>query len=191
MAATDTRVSKGGSILSRDHSKTVQLTPQCILTSAGMVADVEALHKNLLVKIRQYRMQQKRDPGVENIAQLLSTTLYSRRFMPFYAFNLLCGITKEGQGIVYGYDAIGSYGSEVYGAQGSGNSMGMTVLDNQFDGHNHLVKKLPESQEEVENTLRDILNSVAERDVYTGDNVELVVCDKNGVSRKRFPLRRD
>ena len=95
-----------------------------------MVADVENLHKNLLMKVRQYKMMQKKEPSVESLAQLLSTTLYSRRFMPFYAFNLMCGINKDGRGVVYGYDAIGSYGEESYGAQGSGNSMGMTVLDN-------------------------------------------------------------
>lgn len=185
------RVSNGYSILDRKHSKTVQLTPKCILTSAGMVADVESLHKDLLVKIKMYRRNQKKEPTVESIAQLLSTTLYSRRFMPYYAFNLLCGIDKDGKGIVFGYDAIGSYGSETYGAQGSGNSMGMTVLDNQFVGHNHLVKQLPGDQQEVENTLRDILNSIAERDIYTGDNMEVVICDKDGVRRKTFPLRRD
>lgn len=130
MTATDTRVSSGYSILSRSHSKTVKLTEKCILTSAGMVADVETLHKNLLVKIRQYKMQNKREPGVESLAQLLSNTLYGRRFMPFYAFNLLCGVNKEGKGVVYGYDAVGSYGSETYGAQGSGNSLGMPILDN-------------------------------------------------------------
>ena len=52
MVATDTRVSAGYNILARNQSKTVKLTEKCILTSAGMVADVETLHKNLLVKIR-------------------------------------------------------------------------------------------------------------------------------------------
>jgi 20S proteasome subunit beta 6 len=184
-------MSNGYSILSRNHSKTVRLTDKCILTSAGMVADVETLHKNLLVRIRQYRMQNKRDPSTESIAKLLSNTLYGRRFMPYYAFNLLCGLNKDGKGVVFGYDAVGSYGSETYGAQGSGNSLGMPILDNQFVGHNHLVKQLPGNQDEVRNTLKDILNSIAERDIYTGDGIEIVICDHQGVRNEHHPLRRD
>jgi len=87
-------------------------------------------------------VNRKKDPPVEAIANLLGNTLYGRRFMPYYAFNLLCGIDKEGKGVVYGYDAIGSYGREAYGIQGSGNSLGMPLLDNQLTGHNHLEKKL-------------------------------------------------
>ena len=45
--ATDTRISSGYNVLSRTHSKTTKLTANTILTSAGMVADVETLHKNL------------------------------------------------------------------------------------------------------------------------------------------------
>jgi 20S proteasome subunit beta 6 len=64
-------------------------------------------------------------------------------------------------------------------------------LDNQFIGHNHLVKALPISLQEVEETGKDIINSIAERDIYTGDGVEIVIIDKNGVRFKREPVRRD
>lgn len=85
----------------------------------------------LEIKLRQFRMSnRKRDPPMESIANLLGNTLYSRRFMPYYTFNLLCGLDKNGEGCVYGYDAIGSYGRETYGIQGSGNNLGMPVLDN-------------------------------------------------------------
>ena len=68
MVATDTRISSGYNILSRNHSKTTKLTEKCLITSAGMVADVETLHKNLETRIRQYRMQNKREPSVESLA---------------------------------------------------------------------------------------------------------------------------
>ena len=52
MVAADTRISNGFTILSRTHSKTTKLTSKCIITSAGMVADVETLHKNLEMRIK-------------------------------------------------------------------------------------------------------------------------------------------
>ena len=67
----------------------------------------------------------------------------------------------------------------------------MPILDNQFVGHNFKVKILPDSQEEVENTAKDVINAIAERDIYTGDGVEIVTVDKNGVRVKRDVIRRD
>ena len=67
----------------------------------------------------------------------------------------------------------------------------MPILDNQFVGHNFKVKILPDSQEEVENTAKDVINAIAERDIYTGDGVEIVTVDKNGVRVTRDVIRRD
>jgi 20S proteasome subunit beta 6 len=69
--------------------------------------------------------------------------------------------------------------------------LGAPILDNQFIGHNFLVKVLAEDVNKVEETAKDIINSIAERDIYTGDSVEVVVVDKNGVRVKREPIRRD
>ena len=107
--AADTRISEGFSIISSSFSKTTKLTETCAITSSGMVADMETLHKLLITKVKVYEREHKRQPTLESMAQLLSITLYGRRFMPYYSFNLLCGLTMEGKGAVYGYDAIGSY----------------------------------------------------------------------------------
>ena len=69
--------------------------------------------------------------------------------------------------------------------------MGAPILDNQFIGHNYLVKTLPKDLNEVEETAMDIINSIAERDIYTGDGVEIVIVDQKGVTIRRQPIRRD
>lgn len=33
--------------------------------------------------------------------------------------------------------------------------------------------------------------AAAERDIYTGDKVEILIIDKNGINRQERPLRKD
>ena len=106
--------------MSRDYKRTSRLTDKCVITSSGCATDIETLHKDMITKVKVYERRHKRSPDTESLAQLLGNTLYGRRFMPYYAFNLLCGLKKNGEGAVYGYDAIGSWDTLTYGVQGSG-----------------------------------------------------------------------
>ena len=120
IVAGDTRVSMGYFILSRDCSKVTKLTSKAVIASAGMRADALALHKVLKTKIKMYHHQFNKEPSITAIAQMLSNTLYGRRFFPYYTFNLLCGVDDQGAGAIFGYDAIGSYDRVNSGAEGSG-----------------------------------------------------------------------
>lgn len=75
--------------------------------------------------------------------QNLAKTLYSKRFFPFYTFNLLAGLTPEGEPRVYGYDAIGSYDVCPYAVQGSGQQLMIALLDNQFQQYHQIQKNIP------------------------------------------------
>jgi 20S proteasome subunit beta 6 len=50
----------------------------------------------------------------------LSNTLYGKRFFPYYTFNLLVGLDENNDGVIYGYDAVGSFDKLKYGVMGSG-----------------------------------------------------------------------
>lgn len=64
------------------------------------------------------------------VAQLLSVTLYYRRFFPYYAFCMVGSLDEKGRGAVYGYDAVGSFKRDEYGCMGSGQNYIMPILDN-------------------------------------------------------------
>lgn len=125
----DTRLSEGYSIVTRNQSKLVQLTDNTILATSGMYSDFCELKKVLHSKLQIYQYKIDRAPSTKSIANLISKTLYSRRFFPYYTFNLVAGLDDEGHGVVYGYDAIGSYNDGPALAQGSGAHMILPFLD--------------------------------------------------------------
>lgn len=84
----------------------------------------------LLLYVNRYHHSAGKDMSSAAAAQLLSVTLYYRRFFPYYAFNMIAGLDEEGRGAVYGYDAVGSFKRDEYGAMGSGQNFIMPILDN-------------------------------------------------------------
>ncbi len=50
---------------------------------------------------------------------------------------------------------------------------------------------VPLSQEKAVNLVKDVFISATERDIYTGDALQISVVTKDGVQIETFPLRRD
>lgn len=195
----DTRLSQGYSIVARDYVKVTQLTSKCVIATSGMTTDSQALHKLLKARVTMYQQMHSSEPSTAAMAQLLSNTLYSRRFFPYYTFNLLCGLSESGEGVIYGYDAIGSYDVMQYGAQGSGIELVIPVLDNQMTGRNQLIPTLvrpgenglPQYRGDPLELVKDAMTSCAERDINTGDSVELFDISEQGIERSAVALRFD
>ena len=86
---------------------------------------------------------------------------------------MVAGLDKNGRGIVYGYDAIGSYGPDRALAQGSAAHMILPFLDSEVIGYNnpkHADKPKITSERAVE-LVEKAFRSAAERDIYTGDRL--------------------
>lgn len=130
------------------------------------------------------------------VAQLLSNTLYYKRFFPYYTFNLCAGLDEEGRGAVYSYDAVGSHERVGYSCQGSGKDLIQPVLDNQLKAASPLV--LPPrdwmtamSLEDAVDLIKDAFVSAGERDIYTGDRVEILIITKEGIQEDSLDLKKD
>jgi 20S proteasome subunit beta 6 len=96
-----------------------------------------------------------------------------------------------GKGAVYSYDAIGSYKRDDYGAQGSGQKFVVPILDNLIGHKNRHDEKKKISCEEAVAIMKDTFVVCAERDIYTGDSVEIRIIRKSGSTIETFQLKKD
>lgn len=68
---------------------------------------------------------------LHSIARMISTILYSKRFFPYYVYNILGGVDEQGKGGVYSFDPVGSYEREFCRAAGAAQSLLQPFLDSQ------------------------------------------------------------
>ncbi|KAL0047464.1 hypothetical protein WJX82_004036 [Trebouxia sp. C0006] len=109
--------------------------------------------------------------------------------------GILCG-HGSGQGAVYTYDLVGNFERVGYSCQGSGKDLFQPVLDNQLKAASPLrvpaknwMTSLPE--DEAIDLIKDVFVAAGERDIYTGDAVEILVINKNGTRRDILELKKD
>ncbi|TXG62703.1 hypothetical protein EZV62_009697 [Acer yangbiense] len=159
----------------------------------------DAIHISLysvFLEKQIYQHQHNKQMSCPAMAQLLSNTLYYKRFFPYYSFNVLGGLDTEGKGCVYTYDAVGSYERVGYGCQGSGSTLIMPFLDNQLKSPSPLLLPAqdavtPLSEAEAVDLVKTCFASATERDIYTGDKLEIVVLNADGIRREYMELRKD
>merc|ERR1712006_70039 len=97
--------------------------------------------------------------------------------------GVLVGIDDEGKGAVYHGDAIGNFERVPYSTSGSGSSLVMGVLDAQIGKLNQTVETPELNKEKIVELAKDVMSSVAERDIHTGDYGEIFIIDNTGVSK--------
>ncbi|KAM4772515.1 proteasome subunit beta type-1 [Rhinophrynus dorsalis] len=192
LVASDTRLSEGYSIHSRDSPKCYKLTDKTVIGCSGFHGDCLTLTKIIEARLKMYKHSNNKTMTSGAIAAMLSTILYSRRFFPYYVYNIIGGLDEEGKGAVYSFDPVGSYQRDAYKAGGSASAMLQPLLDNQIGFKNmQNVEQLPLSLDKALQLVKDVFVSAAERDVYTGDALKICIVTKEGIREESISLRKD
>lgn len=194
--ACDKRLATGYSIKSRNINRAFKLSEKTTIACGGCHADVQALYNHLKYRSVMYKFDHGVDMSTVAAAQLLSNTLYMKRFFPYYALALVAGLDDDGLGYIAGYDAVGSYLRTVdgYSANGSAAAIAMPILDNALGSigvSSGLENKPTYSADEVVEIIKDVFITVGERDILCGDAVDIYVITEEGTRHEIFKLKED
>ena len=196
VVAADKRLATGYNIKSRNISRVMKMNERTMIAAGGCHADVQALYNHLKYKATMYRFDHGHDMSTPAAAQLLSNTLYYKRFFPYYALCVCAGLDEKNVGYVAGYDAVGSYlrSQDGYTANGSAAAMVMPILDNLLgtSGVSSGLDKKPElTKEECVEVVKSIFITVGERDIMCGDACDIYVITPQGTEHIEFALKAD
>ena len=189
--ASDTRITSGFSIPSRDTIRILKISENILLSTSGMRADMLILQENYKKAIKLWETENKKYIPISNGAYFLSSILYSRRFFPYYTFNIITGKNFNGTTKSFSFDAIGSFESCSATSSGTGQHFVQPILDGQlysFDQEggsieNKVLTKLI--------LIKFLFLKASRRNIEIGDGIQIFVFTKKGVLVENSILRCD
>jgi proteasome beta subunit len=172
--AADTRASAGFFIADRHVMKIQKVDRHLAMTIAGGVADAQNLVDIMRYNSNLYRIQNKELMPIKSAARLCSNVLFNQRFFPYYVQIIMAGYT-EGEGSqIYNIDLFGSMTTEKFISTGSGSPVAYGYLESEFRDNMSVKDAYKIAMQSIAAAIR--------RNAGTGDNINVVIIDKDGYS---------
>ncbi|NHI94390.1 MAG: archaeal proteasome endopeptidase complex subunit beta [Candidatus Lokiarchaeota archaeon] len=176
---TDRRATAGYYVASKHAKKTHKINQSAAMTIAGVVADAQALIDILRIECNLYNLKHEHPISVLATARLLSNILFERRWFPYYTQLLIGGYDNTGAR-VFSMDPVGSLIEEkTISATGSGTTYAIAVLE---DGYHEGIT----IKEAIPMAIHAVRTSI-ERDIGSGNGIDITVIDKNGYNELSNP----
>src|SRR6056297_1971603 len=173
--ATDMRASMGYMVSSKDVQKVEEIHPRGALTIAGSVSAAQNLISTLRAETSLYEARRGKDMSMEALSTLTGNLLRSGAF--FVVQPILGGVDDEGAHI-YSIDALGGTTEEEYTVTGSGSQFALGVLEQHYEEDLSL--------EEAETVAARAIKSAVERDLASGNGINVAVVTEDGVEVSRY-----
>ena len=144
---------------------------------AGSAGDAVSLVNVLRSELKLYRFETGHQASVKTATSLLSAIMYNsyRQYQPYFIQFLVAGVDHTGS-YVYSMDMIGSITEEKYASAGSGSFFALSKLEDEW--------KDDMSREEAKELAIRAIKLAANRDLYTGYGIDIVLLTKDGVERE-------
>ena len=196
--ASDTRLSQGYMIHSRNHSRILEVSSGCGVAGSGCWSDMRALGDALRHNAKVYEWQGRRSMSLGAMSNLLAAIMYGRRMFPYFTFTILGGLDQVGRGALFRYDAVGSFERVQAVCAGKGEQLMQPALDRltnmeedaaswRVTGIDDVFESAGEnfvdlSVDEACAAVLEAYRSAAEREITIGDGVEMMVVERDATT---------
>lgn len=169
--ATDKRASMGYYIANKNVNKIAKIDDHIGMTIAGSVGDAQFLIRLLQNSSRYYRLNSEKRISVDAIVNYLSNVLfYNRYHFPFLVQLIVGGYDNKPK--LFALDMVGGVTEEKYVATGSGTTLAISVLENEY--------KEDLSLDEAIQLANKAIKTAIQRDMGSGEGVNVAFISKKG-----------
>jgi proteasome beta subunit len=135
---------------------------------------MQNLVKEVAVYTKLKELEVKHQLRPNSVAKLMSVIMFERRYAPLLTQVILGGI--DGKPKVYVLDPLGSLITDEYAAVGTGAEMAVGVLEASYSPSM--------TYKDARELLLTSLRAAIQRDAMSGNGIDIVTVDKNGVKEE-------
>ncbi len=171
--------------IAANFPKTYQITDRAFVGLVGLATDQQTVFEVLRFKANMYKLREGRTIGAKTLACLTSSTLYERRFGPYYVEPIVCGLDgPDNTPFIAAYDLIGA------GVFADDFVVGGTCSESLYGMCEALWKPNLEADDLFE-VISQALLSAVNRDALSGWGAQVTIIQAGKVTVKTLKARQD
>ncbi len=173
--AADKRAVAGYYIAHKRVKKILKVDEKVMITTAGLVADAQALVNIVKNEIKYYKLANNVESvNVKTIASILSNILHAYKWYPFIVQLLVGGFDTRPR--LFMLEVFGAVSEEKYAATGSGSPIAIGVIEENYREDMSIEKA-------VELAIRAV-KSATRRDTATGEGIDIAIITSKGITEE-------
>jgi len=182
--ASDMRFGIQAQTIGHNQPKIYKINDRTYIGLAGLATDNQTLYEKLKFRTNLYRLREERDINPKIFANLVSSLLYEKRFGPYFAEPVICGLDGE-KPFICAMDLIGApLLAEDFVLAGSSSSEAMY-------GMCETLYRPNLEPDDLFETLSQCLLSAVDRDALSGWGGIVTIITKDGTTTRYLKGRQD
>ncbi|TGO13940.1 hypothetical protein BTUL_0061g00590 [Botrytis tulipae] len=189
--ACDLRLGLQALTVSNNFPKIFSYGPSVYLGLTGLATDVSTVSDLFRYKVNMYRLREERNISPTTMANLVSSSLYERRFGPFFVSPVVAGLDqKTGKPFICGFDSIGCIDfAKDFIVSGTASDQLFGTCEGLWEPD--LLNSPMQGPEDLFETISQALLNAVDRDALSGWGAHVYIIEKDKVTKRLLKGRQD